>query len=195
MATRKQMQTWTVSVQAQRARRREGLRLHTGQVAGADGRACLALTGIAQWVTEARLSKDLSGRPPREQNSNKQVELDFNPTGEKHRLVVESIRKMEHSTPSWRRAGTAGTVPAEQVRDPVSKEGLVELVSDFQTLVLSEVFTDPCKGKKCLCKGGYTCTCVGGYYARPYGWVHVCTHVYMMGGYICMCMGGYICMY
>lgn len=48
MATRKRMQTWTVTVQAQRARWREGLRLHTGQVAGADGRACSALTGIAQ---------------------------------------------------------------------------------------------------------------------------------------------------
>lgn len=90
---------------------------------------------------------------------------------------------MEHSTPSWRRAGTAGTVPAEQVRDPVSKEGLVELVSDFQTLVLSEVFTDPCKGKKCLCKGGYTCTCVGGY---------ICTSVWV-GTYACVWVGTYAC--
>lgn len=154
-----------------------------------------ALTGIAQSVTEACLSKDLSGRPPREQNSNKQVELDFNPTGEKHLLVVESIRKMEHSTPSWRRAGTAGTVPAEQVRDPVSKEGLVKLVSDFQTLVLSEVFTDSCKGKKCVRVGIHARVWVGTY-ARPYGWVHVCTHVYMYGWvHMHTCMGGYICMY
>lgn len=88
---------------------------------------------------------------------------------------------MEHSTPSWRRAGTAGTVPAEQVRDPVSKEGLVELVSDFQTLVLSEVFTDPCKGKKCLCRVGIHARVWVGTYAHPDGWVHVCTHVYMYG--------------